>query len=158
MTNTNLIAPCGLYCGACTIRFATEQKDTVLLKTISSSVEDYLGHPVEIKDLECEGCLSDIVSVVCRECQIRDCVLSKGLNHCSECNEGPCQKIVDFKNDGMVHHSEVIRNIDRHRDVGETVWETEQIKRWQCENCGEVIHWYAEKCKFCGQTLNNRFE
>jgi hypothetical protein len=158
MTDKNLIAPCGLYCGACSVRFATKQNDSDLLNMIAASVNEYLGHPVEMKDLECDGCLSDVVAVMCRECKMRDCVLSKGLKHCSECGEVPCQKIIDFQNDGMVHHSEVVKSIHRHREIKETKWEIEQEERWRCEHCGETIHWYAGTCKFCGEALKNRFE
>jgi len=153
----DLIAPCGLYCGACSVRFASKQNDSKLLNMISASVKEYLGHPVEIEDLRCEGCLSDVVAVMCRECQIRDCVLSKGLIHCSQCSEVPCQKIIDFKNDEMVHHNEVVENINRHKAVGATEWELEQEKRWRCENCGEAVHWYANVCKSCGEAVEIKF-
>jgi len=55
-----LAAPCGLYCGACSIIAAVRTGDPQLLELIAGGVAKYLGHPVEVKDLTCEGCLSDV--------------------------------------------------------------------------------------------------
>jgi hypothetical protein len=71
--------------------------------------------------------------------------------HCSQCGDVPCQKIIDFKNDGLVHHMEVVDNINRHKAVGETVWESEQEKRYRCQTCGAALHWYSEGCQECGK-------
>jgi hypothetical protein len=157
MNDKSLLAPCGLYCGACSVRFAVKQNDLELLNMIKGSVNAYLGHPVEIEELACEGCLSDVVAVMCRECKMRDCALDKGFTHCSECDEVPCEKITNFQNDGMIHHAEVVCSIRRRQEIGESQWEKEQKERWKCEHCGEPVHWYAQTCKFCGKTLSSRF-
>ena len=153
----DLAAPCGLYCGACSIRAAVNSGDTALLEMIASGVGKYLGHPVEVADLNCEGCLSDVLGAPCRQCAIRDCAQSKGVTHCYRCDDFPCKTIADFNNDGMAHHAEVLGNIRRQREVGIDAWLREQGERWRCPACGCAVDWYAGKCAGCGATLEGHF-
>ena len=81
---SNLAAPCGLYCGACSIYIAYKRGDTALLEQMVSGVSQYIGKALEVKDLACEGCLSEIVAIQCRDCAIRDCAIEKGSNHISK--------------------------------------------------------------------------
>ena len=53
----NLAAPCGLYCGACLIYVAGRRGDSERLEQIAKGMAQYLGRPVEVEDLACEGCL-----------------------------------------------------------------------------------------------------
>lgn len=153
----NLAAPCGLYCGACSILAAGRKNDPKLMELLAVGVADYLGHPVEVKDLACEGCHSDVVAIMCRECDLRACALSKGLTHCSKCADFPCQQIIDFNNDDFRHHSEVLDNIRRQRDIGIDAWIKEQDERWRCPKCGCVADWYAGQCSNCDTILEGHF-
>ncbi len=148
-----LVAPCGLYCGACSIRAAYSRNDVVLLNAMADGVSLYLGHKVDAKDLACEGCLSDIVSISCRECKIRECAFAKGLMRCSECPDSPCELVKSFNDDGLPHHAEVIKNIERQREIGIDAWIEEQDKRWRCPKCAAGTDWYAGKCPACGAEL-----
>ena len=151
------VAPCGLYCGACSIRSAYNRNDSVLLKAMADGVSLYLGHKVEAKDLACKGCLSDVVSISCRECKMRDCAFSKGLKYCSECIDSPCELIKNFNNDGLLHHAEVLYNIRHQREIGVDAWIKEQDKRWRCPGCSAETDWYANKCHSCGADLSGHF-
>ena len=55
-----LAAPCGLYCGACSILAAIRKNDPQLPELIAGGIAKYLGHPVEFKELTGDGCLSDV--------------------------------------------------------------------------------------------------
>jgi hypothetical protein len=151
------VAPCGLYCGACSIRAAYNLKDVQLLQAMADGVSLYLGHKVEANDLACEGCLSDVVSVSCRECKIRDCAFAKGLTRCSECADFPCELVTNFNNDGLPHHSEVLKNIRRQKDIGVDSWLAEQDKKWCCPNCHAETDWYAGQCPDCCVTIEGHF-
>jgi hypothetical protein len=153
----HFVAPCGLYCGACSIRAAVKGGDIALLELIALGVGKHLGHAVAAKDLVCEGCLSDVLGAPCRQCAIRDCAVSRGITHCSQCGDFPCQTIADFNNDGMAHHAEVLDNIRRQREVGIDSWLREQQERWRCPACGCETNWYAGKCSKCGGALEGHF-
>ena len=151
------VAPCGLYCGACSIRSAYNRNDSVLLKAMADGVSLYLGHKVEAKDLACKGCLSDVVSISCRECKMRDCAFSKGLKYCSECTDSPCELIKNFNSDGLPHHAEVLYNVRHQQEIGVDAWAKEQEVIWRCPGCSAGTDWYANKCHSCGADLSGHF-
>ena len=152
-----LAAPCGLYCGACSIYQAVKRDDAKFLTSAAAGITETMGIPAEAGDLQCDGCLSEVRAIQCRECLLRDCALSKGLTHCAMCDHFPCQQIIDFNNDEFSHHSEVLENIRRQRDIGITGWIEEQQKRWCCPNCGNATEWYAGQCHHCGNELEDHF-
>jgi len=78
--NPKLLAPCGLYCGVCRIRYATEKNDLEYLRRLARI---YARRFPEIAssnpdELLCDGCLSTRRFVFCRKCTIRDCTQQKG--------------------------------------------------------------------------------
>lgn len=155
--NKEFAAPCGLYCGACSIRAAYNRKDEQLLKAMADGVAVYLGHAVEASDMACGGCLSDTLAAPCRECKIRDCAFAKGFTRCSECGEFPCELVTNFNNDGLPHHSEVLKNIRRQKEIGIDSWIKEQSERWRCPNCSAETNWYAGQCPECDNALGGQF-
>jgi hypothetical protein len=59
----------------------------------------------------------------------------------------------DFQADDAVHHSSVLRGLERIKEIGIEKWLTEQAERWCCEKCGTVSTWYRNKCEKCGAEL-----
>ncbi|MCX5998923.1 MAG: DUF3795 domain-containing protein [Chloroflexi bacterium] len=173
----HVAAPCGLYCGACSIYWAHKRGASEPLQRMARvlSVQDgqiARGMPAlrkeldvsklrEIKldagDMACEGCLSQTVAFPCRICGFRECALRKGLTHCCQCADSPCPGLVAFNNDGIPHHSEVLANIRRQKDIGMEAWIVEQQERWRCPKCGAGTDWYTQSCSECGATLSGRF-
>ncbi len=153
----NPAAPCGLYCGACSIYVAGRRGDSKRLEQIARIMAEYLGRPVDVKDLACDGCLSEVIALQCRDCMLRACAFGKGLTHCAQCSDFPCQRIIDFNNDGMRHHSEVLDNIQRQRVIGIDAWIEEQKERWCCPHCGCAVDWYTSQCPDCATTLAGHF-
>ncbi len=152
-----LAAPCGLYCGACSIYQAVKRDDTEFLTAAAVGITEMMGIPSEARDLQCDGCLSDVRAIQCRECLLRDCAFSKGLTHCAMCNDFPCQQITDFKNDQFAHHSEVLENIRYQKEIGIPKWVKDQQERWSCPNCGKSTEWYGPQCHHCGTELKEHF-
>lgn len=152
-----LAAPCGLYCGACSIYVAGKRGDSKRLEQMASSLAEYLGRVLEVRDLACEGCLSDVVALHCRDCALRSCAFEKGVTHCAQCSVFPCKQIIDFNNDGMRHHGEVLDNIRHQRDIGIDAWIQEQEERWRCPHCGCEVDWYSGQCPDCGTTLTGHW-
>ena len=154
----NLVPPCGLYCGACVTYIACERGDSERLVELAKRISKYRGQDVEVTELTCEGCLSSgAIALFCRECALRACAVKKGLRYCAQCPDVPCQLIIDFNNDGMGHHSEVIDNIRRQRDIGINAWLKEQDERWHCPQCGCAVDWYARRCPECDTALARQF-
>lgn len=137
-------APCGLYCGACGTVLA-DKKGSV--KTLAKE------WGMKPEQLVCHGCKTETTAVFCRDCKFRDCVAAKGIDYCFQCDEFPCGELVSFRNDKASHHSVVLKNLRRMREIGVEPWLEEQRFRWSCPGCGESFSWYETTCNMCGATL-----
>lgn len=140
----NLIAFCGLYCGAC---------------SVFRSVHDRNGNYLTDKTAPipwgaCGGCRSDIIADGCRNCDFRDCATERGYRHCGECSDFPCAQLVAFDSDGVRHHAGSIASLQRLNEAGAPVWLEEQAERWKCTACGEPQHWYSRSCAYCGSSFS----
>jgi hypothetical protein len=92
-TNPDFLAPCGVYCETCRIYRATRDNDHELIKKLLDAYEGKISglEKISEEDGQCEGCLSEDVSIFCRECSVKDCTREKGYSGCHECDDFPCQ-------------------------------------------------------------------
>jgi hypothetical protein len=145
----HLVAPCGLYCGACPMYLATQENNEQRLSASGFGSGGLSKMPRE--DLLCDGCIGGgRVAVFCLKCAIRDCATSKTkTRRCSECEDFPCSRITDFNNDGMLHHGEVLENLKQLRAMGIAEWTKHEENRWQCPKCRTKLSWYEPECSKC---------
>jgi hypothetical protein len=152
-----LVAPCGLYCGACPMYLASQEKDDQKFKAL---MQQFSAGKMQFKqeDLLCDGCIGGgRVAVFCRKCAMRSCADEKAnVTRCSDCTEFPCSKITNFNNDGMQHHSEVMANIRQIREMGIKKWTRYEEDRWSCPQCRTRISWYDKACSKCGAKRSDR--
>jgi hypothetical protein len=152
-----LVAPCGLYCGACPMYLASQNKDDQRMKAL---LQQFSGGNMQFKkeDLLCDGCIANgRVASFCRKCAIRACAESKpNVKRCSDCSDFPCSRITYFNNDGMVHHAEVLANLKRLREMGIKEWTKYEEDRWHCPQCHASISWYDQACPKCGAKRSDR--
>jgi len=147
----NLVAVCGLYCGACPMYLATQSKDEekqeALLKQFSAGPSK-----LKMEDILCDGCIGNgRIASFCRNCAMRLCPNDKqNVTRCSDCQDFPCSRITDFNNDGMPHHSEVLKNLRQIKEMGIQEWAKYDEERWKCPQCKSPMAWYDSKCSACG--------
>ncbi len=151
MKRENLIAACGLYCGACEMYRAVhdnnEAKQQALIQAFNAR-----GGKFTLADLECDGCLAGgRLSPWCRQCNIKSCAkLKPGETICSaDCSDFPCSILIDFTK-SMPHHAEVVDNLRRLHKVGIKKHAEQEEKRWLCPQCKAPMSWYYKKCPKCG--------
>ena len=137
---------CGLYCGACAILLSNEKGEIE---------NDAKSWNMNVEDVRCFGCKSKINAIYCRDCEFKTCCESKKINFCFQCNEYPCSKLLDFKNDKYSHHSVVLKNLESIHQKGLVKWLKDQEKRWKCASCGTRFTWYDKLCEKCGEKLFN---
>ena len=179
----NVAAPCGLYCGACMVYRANKRGDSEFLERLReqfikwfSDADKWQRRPgmpplskgFDISQMQmemqgevsicCEGCLSDVLAPHCRNCGFRECAQERGLTNCSQCAEMPCQWVIDFNNDGIPHHSEVLTNLERQKEIGIDAWLAEQEERWRCVQCGSPLAWYDAECPDCRVIQDQTFK
>lgn len=147
-----LLGACGLYCGACNHFRASFPEGNHLIEKARNEGRSTDG-------FTCQGCRSNRLYMHpgCAECEIRECADTKGLLHCGQCSEFPCEQIVAFINDGHIHHLNLESQIQKLNKLGPEGWLTEQIHRWTCSQCGAPFTWYEEHCNSCGSLVDSIF-
>jgi hypothetical protein len=153
----NLVAACGLYCGACPMYLATQEKNPERMESLQ---KQFGGRKIQLstEDLLCDGCLGKgRLASFCRKCQIRESAANKTkTGRCSECSDFACSRITSFNNDGMLHHAEVLENVRQLRAMGIKEWAKHEEDRWSCPKCKRAISWYDPVCPKCGTARSDK--
>ena len=151
--NKNLMAPCGLYCGACGVYLATRDNNDKF-KAIMGNL-----YGTKPEETECLGCMqaepAKKMYGYCSTCPIRDCVKSKGFYSCHQCSDWPCEKIENF---GFETGKRVMKStIPIWRDKvaqlgdeeGSAEWARSVCERYHCPSCGKALFRGAQRCRAC---------
>jgi hypothetical protein len=151
----NLMAPCGLLCGACGVYVATRDGNEDLRKIMATTY----GAPSE--ETECLGCMQPDSSKklfgFCAECDLRGCAKSKGYYSCHQCEGFPCSRIESFPfGPGRKIMKDSISKwrdkVAAHGDEdGSIEWARQEFGRYRCSSCGEPHIRGAQTCDACKQ-------
>ncbi len=151
--NRNLMAPCGLYCGACGVYIATRDGNEKFKATMGNL---YGTAPEET---ECLGCMQsdppEKIYGYCKSCQIRDCVKAKGYYSCHQCREWPCSLIENFNLATglrvMKRTIPIWRNCvaGQGDEKGSIEWARSELERYHCPSCGKPLFRGAQRCRNC---------
>jgi len=155
-SNEKLVAPCGLYCGACPMYIATQQKDD---KKVQAMMKQFGRANMPADDMLCDGCIGGgRLAVFCRKCEILSCASKKSpqSKRCFDCSDFACDRINKFNNDGMLHHAEVLPNLRQIRSVGLNKWAKLEEEKWSCPKCKSPVTWYDPACSKCGEKRSER--
>lgn len=95
-----IIACCGLDCAQCDARIATINNDDKLrAETAEKWMTQFNATGITPEMINCTGCMEPGVKIGhCYECQVRNCVISKGYQTCAECEKLESCEIV-----GQIH-------------------------------------------------------
>ena len=91
-----LIACCGINCAACDARIATvADNDDLRAKTAEKWKVHFNVPDISAEMINCTGCRESGAKFShCEQCEIRNCVISKGFQTCADCdNLGSCQVV-----------------------------------------------------------------
>ena len=82
-----LIACCGLNCAACDARIATVTDDNELRAQTAEKWKVQYNAPITPEMINCTGCREPGAKIGhCSQCDIRNCVQSKGFETCADCD------------------------------------------------------------------------
>jgi hypothetical protein len=137
----NYAAPCGLYCGACSILIA-HQEDNQKLKEKLTRV-----YGVAAGDIKCEGCLSESPFLFCRVCSIKTCAREKKIEGCFQCNDFPCKLVNEFPFPAATQV--MLRSVPAWKEMGTAQWMEEEEKRYTCPHCGGRLFRGVTRCRHC---------
>jgi hypothetical protein len=117
------ISYCGLNCSACEIYFASHG-NTKLHERLLSWFQDNIDSSID--KISCEGCRGPEEKCWTNNCYFRDCAKKRGYSYCFQCAKMPCEKLTEFANDGMGHHTRTIENINDMKKMGLKKWISSQ--------------------------------
>ena len=149
----NLMAPCGLYCGACGVYIATRDRN----EKFRGAMAKLYGTPPE--ETECLGCMqkepAGKLYAYCRSCRMRDCVRSKGYYSCHQCDKWPCELVENFvfetgkrvMKGAIPKWRELVAGMGD--EAGSVEWARCVCERYHCPSCGEPLFRGAQRCRSC---------
>lgn len=149
--NKNLVAVCGLYCGACGIYLATQENDTEKILQYAVVLNQSFDETL------CDGCRANRKSAhSSKMCLFVTCVKSKGIEFCGTCNDYPCEEITEFQSE-MPHRIEILESQNRLKEIGWEKWLFEMNKKFSCSQCNTINSAYDITCRKCENTPGSRF-
>lgn len=162
IANRDLMAPCGLYCGACGVYIATRDNN---LKFRNVMANLYNTKPEETR---CLGCMQPDppkrLYAFCKECSIRSCVRSKGYYSCHQCDQWPCEMIENFpfatgvrvmKRTIPLWRAKVAEQGDQE---GSVEWARVECERYHCPDCGSPLFRGAQRCRVCKREVADQLD
>jgi len=157
MKDKNLMAPCGLYCGACGVYIATRDKNEKF-KEIMGNL-----YGTKAEDTECYGCMQSEPAKklygYCTTCAIRNCVRVKGYYSCHQCGQWPCSTIENF---GIATGVQVMKRTipiwcakvaELGDEKGSVEWARAELERYHCHACGKPLFRGAKRCRACKEDV-----
>ena len=159
ITNRELMAPCGLYCGTCGVYIATRDNNEKFKAVLGNL------YGTKPEETECFGCMQPDpprrLYAFCKGCDIRECVRAKGYYSCHQCDDWPCGKITGF---GLATGVRVMMRaiplwrecVAKHgHEKGSIEWARAECRRYHCPSCGQPLFRGAQKCRTCKAPVAN---
>ncbi len=93
-----MIAFCGIDCGACPAMIALKNNDDELRKKTAAEWSKMFGAEMKPEDINCVGCSAEGQHIAYCEsmCEIRSCARARSVNTCAECDDYLCEKLGKF--------------------------------------------------------------
>lgn len=158
--NSDLVSPCGLYCGVCAIYMAhrdNNQKFKERLLTLYQGGVAGKGtlpnsEGLTIEDIRCGGCFSDDRFMHCQQCGIRECTRQKGYSGCHQCDDFPCRHIDNFPM--AIGKKVILRAVPYRRKFSTEKWIQDEEARYFCPECGNKVFRGVVTCNQCKTKLD----
>ena len=92
-----MIAYCGLDCSECDAYHATKENSDLKRKETAKKWSQMYNHDIKPEQINCDGCKSTGTRFFhCNHCEIRQCCISKGTEHCAACDDYICGTLAAF--------------------------------------------------------------
>ena len=85
---------------------------------------------------------------------IVQCLDSKGMTYCYECDNYPdCKKYEKWADIFSIDGEDIKRNIEMIEDGKICEWLKEEKERWTCKECDKPISMVLDECHLCGKEI-----
>ena len=87
-----ILTRCGYRCDLC-LAYKDNIETNDQREFLSDTWHKIYGFRIPAQEIYCKGCISyDNPKLIDNKCPVRPCVIEKGLENCSQCDEYPCDK------------------------------------------------------------------
>lgn len=95
---STILGACGLVCSECEAYKATQANDPDAIARTAAEWSKMFNADIKPEFVWCDGCLTAGARKCghCAECDIRACVVGRGISNCGECVDYACGKITRF--------------------------------------------------------------
>lgn len=106
------MSACGVVCSECGAFVAARKQDPAAQERVAAIWNKIYKLELKPESISCGGCLNvnAVPFATCKDCYVRECVLSKGIAHCGLCDQYPCAELerVQAQFDGLEKLSETM--------------------------------------------------
>ena len=90
-----ILTHCGYRCDLCLAFKPNIEKNPANRQKLSDGWFKYYGFRLPAAEICCDGCMSDNSKLIDQNCPVRPCVIGKGLDNCSQCEQYICEKLTE---------------------------------------------------------------
>jgi len=90
-----ILTRCGFRCDLCLAYRPNITQHPENRQKLSDGWFKYFGFRLPPSEICCDGCLADNPTLIDKHCQVRPCVIEKGLDNCAACDQYVCDKLAD---------------------------------------------------------------
>lgn len=105
----------------------------------------------------CAGCLNSDLGKPehCRNCAIKDCVRTRGLDYCFQCPEYPCKRLKYMEKSYQTRYqASLMANSAAVQALGLEAFMAEQREKYTCPACGGIISLHDRACSQCQRQMD----
>jgi len=88
-----ILTRCGYRCDLCLAYKPNIEKNPANQQKLSDGWFKYYGFRLPAAEICCDGCMSGNPKLIDRSCPVRPCVIERGLDNCSQCEQYICERL-----------------------------------------------------------------
>jgi hypothetical protein len=88
-----ILTRCGYRCDLCLAYKPNIEKHPENRQKLSDGWHRYFGFHLPPAEICCDGCMSEDPHLIDQRCPVRPCVIERGLDNCSQCEEYICDRL-----------------------------------------------------------------
>lgn len=88
-----ILTRCGYRCDLCLAYKTNVMQHSSNRQKLSDGWHKYFGFRLPPSAICCDGCMSPNPKLIDQNCPVRPCVIEKGLDNCSQCEQYVCDKL-----------------------------------------------------------------
>lgn len=88
-----ILTRCGYRCDLCLAYRPNVEQNPSNRQVLSDGWYKYFGFRLDPAEICCDGCMSEHPHLIDSGCPVRPCVIERGLENCSQCDDYICEKL-----------------------------------------------------------------